>query len=89
MKLTLGRKLGLGFGIVLALMVLSTILTYVKASAIKETQELITGVRVPTIKACTALQRDLNQSQSKGRQTILAGSDSARREAGSKSFISA
>jgi methyl-accepting chemotaxis protein len=89
MKLTLGRKLGLGFGIVLALMVLSTILTYVKATAVKETQERITSVRVPTIKACTALQRDLNQSQSKGRQTILAGNEPARWEAGNKGFISA
>jgi methyl-accepting chemotaxis protein len=89
MKLTLGKKLGLGFGVVLALMVLSAILTYVKASAIKETQERITGLRVPTIKACTALQRDLNQSQNKGRQAILAGSDSARREAATKAFISA
>ena len=89
MKLTLGKKLGLGFGVVLALMVVSAILTYVKASAIKETQERITSVRVPTIKACTALQRDLNQSQSKGRQTILAGSEPARWEAANKGFISA
>ena len=89
MKLTVGRKLGLGFGVVLALMVLSTILTYFKASAIKETQERITRVRIPTIKACVALQRDLNQTQSKGRQAILAGSDSARWESASRGFSSA
>ena len=89
MKLTLGKKLGIGFGVVLALMVLSAILTYVKASAIKETQKLITSVRVPTIKACTDLQRDLNQSQNKGRQAILAGNESARWETGNKAFIAA
>jgi methyl-accepting chemotaxis protein len=89
MKLTLGKKLGLGFGVVLAFMILGTVLTYSKASAVKETQERITGVRVPTIRACTALQRDLNQTQSKGRQVILAGNESARRESASKGFGSA
>jgi methyl-accepting chemotaxis protein len=89
MKLTLGRKLGLGFGIVLALMVLSTVLTYVKATAIKESQERITGVRFPTIKACTALQRDLNQTQSKGRQSILAGNEPDRLASSNKAFGSA
>src|SRR5580700_8606003 len=88
MKLTLGKKLGLGFGVILALMVLSTVLTYSKASAIKETQDHAMTVRVPTIGALKDLQRDLNQSQSKGRQVILAGSESARWEAGKRIFDS-
>jgi methyl-accepting chemotaxis protein len=78
MKLTLAKKLGLGFGVILALMVLSAMFAYMKASAIRETQERITAVRVPTIGAAKDLQRDLDQSQSKGRQAILAGTDSAR-----------
>jgi methyl-accepting chemotaxis protein len=86
MKLTLGKKLGLGFGIILALMVLSVVLTYSKASSIKETQALITEVRVPTVSALKDLQRELNQTQSKGRQAILAGSDSARWADAKKSF---
>jgi methyl-accepting chemotaxis protein len=89
MKLTLGKKLGLGFGVILALMVLSAVLTYVKASAIKETQDRATAMRMPTIKALTDLQRDLNQGQSKGRQAILAGNESARWEAAKKIFDSA
>jgi len=88
MKLTLGKKLGLGFGVILALMVLSTVLTYSKASAIKETQDHAMTVRVPTIGALKDLQRDLNQAQSKGRQVILAGSESARWEAGKRIFDS-
>ena len=87
-KLTLGKKLGLGFGCVLALMVLSAILTYMKASAIKETQDLILTVRVPTISALKDLQRDLNQAQSKGRQVILAGTSPDRREAARRIFDS-
>ena len=88
MKLTLGKKLGLGFGVILALMMLSAVLTYSKASAIKETQEHIVNVRVPTVNARKDLQRDLNQTQSKGRQAILGGTDSARWQAGKKLFDS-
>jgi methyl-accepting chemotaxis protein len=88
-KLTVGKQLGLGFGCVLALMVLSAILTYMKAGAIKETQDLIMTVRVPTISALKDLQRDLNQAQSKGRQAILAGTSSDRREAAKKLLDSA
>jgi methyl-accepting chemotaxis protein len=88
MKLTLGKKLGLGFGVILALMILSAVLTYSKASAIKETQDRITGVRVPTVGALKDLQRELNQTQSKGRQAILAGNESDRWEAAKKLFDS-
>jgi methyl-accepting chemotaxis protein len=87
-KLTLGKKLGLGFGAILALMVLSAVLTYSKASAIKETQTRITNVRVPTIMALKDLQRDLNQTQSKGRQVILSGAEPKEREAGMRTFDS-
>jgi methyl-accepting chemotaxis protein len=86
MKLTLGKKIGGGFGCVIALMVLSALLTYSKAAAVKETQDRIVGVRVPTIGACKDLQRELNQTQSKGRQAILAGNEPARWAAAKKSF---
>jgi methyl-accepting chemotaxis protein len=86
MKLTLGRKLGLGFGCVLALTVLSALVTFSKASAIKETENRIVDVRVPTINAAKDLQRDLNQTSVKARQAILAGADSGRREAAQKTF---
>jgi methyl-accepting chemotaxis protein len=89
MKFTLGRKLGAGFGVVLLLMALSGLLTYIKASSIKETQERAMSVRVPTIGALKDLQRDLNQTQSKGRQAILAGNDRERHEAAKKLFDSA
>jgi methyl-accepting chemotaxis protein len=88
MKHTLGRKLGLGFGVILALTVLSAMLAYVKASAMKEIQDRTTAVRMPTIKALTDLQRDLNQAQSKGRQAVLAGNESERWEAANKIFDS-
>ncbi len=39
MKLSIGKKLGLGFAIVLALMVMSAALTYLKTNAIREKQD--------------------------------------------------
>jgi CHASE3 domain sensor protein len=89
MRITLGNKLGLGFAAVLAPIVVSTLLTYMKASAVRETQDRITEVRVPTIGACKDLQRDLNQTLNKGRQAILAGNDSARLGPARKVFDSA
>jgi len=78
MKLTLGKKLGLGFGLVLGLMVLSSGLSYLQASKIRHRQDSAFEVRVPSLTAAIRLQRDLNQTQVKGRQTILAGSQPKR-----------
>ena len=86
MKLTLGRKLGLGFGVILALMVFSAAMSYVKSSSIKAGQDVTFDVRYPSLAACKDLQRDLNQTQSKGRQIVLAGMEPARRDAGKKLF---
>jgi methyl-accepting chemotaxis protein len=84
MRLTLGKKLGLGFGVILALMVLSSLLTYLKTRAIKESEDNEFNVRVPSITACKDLQRDLNQTASKTRQAILAGAEPEQREAAKK-----
>jgi methyl-accepting chemotaxis protein len=88
MKLTVGKKLGLGFGSILVLVVLGVAVTYVKAGGVKETQDRAFTLRVPTIDALTDLQRDLNQTQSEGRQAILAGNQSARWEAAKRTFDS-
>ena len=88
MKLTLGKKLGLGFGVILALMILSAVLTYSKGTTINETQNHMMTVRVPTMNVLTGLQRELNQTQSKGRQIILAGADPSKRESAQKLFDS-
>jgi methyl-accepting chemotaxis protein len=86
MKLTLGKKLGLGFGAILGLMVLCTTMTYLKSSDISQSQNTALDVRVPSLEAAKNLQRDLNQTQSKGRQVVLAGSQPERREAARKLF---
>jgi methyl-accepting chemotaxis protein len=89
MKLTVGKKLGLAFGTILVLMLISASVSHYKLSSIRQSQAVMTDVRIPTIKLVLELQRDLNQSQSKGRQGILAGSDTARRADAKKLFDSA
>ncbi len=89
MRLTLGRKLGLGFGVILGLIVVDTTLTYLQANAIKTSQDRAIGVSMPTLETCRNLQKDLNQAQSKGSQVVLAGTETARREFAKKLFDSA
>ncbi len=89
MKLTLGKKLGAGFGTILALMVLSAVMAYMKSSEMGQTQNGILDVRIPSIAACKDLQADLNQAASKIRQVILAGSDSGKKESAQKLFDTA
>ena len=86
MKRTLGKKLGLGFGVVLALMVFSSTMRYVKFRSIKRMEDAAFEIRVPSLKAAIRLQRDLNQTQVKGRQAILAGNQPARLQEAKKLF---
>ncbi len=86
MKLTLGKKLGMGFGAILALMVLSTLLSYWRVRKVQELQTTLLSVRVPTLDGVRELQRDMFQTGSKSRQAILAGGQSERRADGIKRF---
>jgi methyl-accepting chemotaxis protein len=80
MKFTVGKKIGLGFAILLSLMMLATGTTYIRLSSLRQTQDYLATTRVPSVINCAKLQRDLNQAQSTGRQMILAGSEATRRE---------
>ncbi len=86
MKLTLGKKLGLGFGVILVLMAFSSAMAYLKSSDIKQSEDTTFELRFPSLEAARELQRDLNLTQVKGRQAILAGTDPARREEAKKEF---
>jgi methyl-accepting chemotaxis protein len=85
MKLTLGKKLGLGFGVILALMVFSSAMTYLKSGDIKQNENRALDVRFPTLVAARELQRDLNGTANKGREVILA-TEPVRKEAAKKLF---
>ncbi len=79
MKFTLGKKLGLGFGIVILLMMVNTSISYTKLANIRVRQERILSLRTPTVVAGRDLQRDLNWAANKGRQYVLAGAEPERR----------
>jgi methyl-accepting chemotaxis protein len=86
MNLKIGKKLGLGFGVILALMCISGAVTYWKITAVGVRQTKILEVRVPTINIDLRLSQDLNWSANKSRQFILAGDDPAKRESAKKLF---
>ena len=86
MRLTLGRKLGLSFGVILALMVVSSLMSYVKVKSSQALQETLINVRVPTLDNCRKVQNDMNYGGNKSRQVILAGAEPARREAAQKAY---
>jgi len=86
MKLTVGRKLGLAFSTLLVLITISSGLAYLKAREIQEIETRMTDMRFPTLNAIFEMQRDLNQTMSKGRQATLAGTEQVRREAARKLF---
>lgn len=89
MKLTIGRKLGLAFGIILFLMLISAVASSFKVNEIPQTELFTMEIRVPTIELLKNLQRDLNQSQNKGRQVVLAGTQSTKSADAKNSFDSA
>jgi methyl-accepting chemotaxis protein len=89
MRLTLGKKLGLGFGVILALMAVSAVISYVKLADVKQNQDAAFDRRFPSLEASRRMQRDLNQTQSKGRQAVLAGDEQERFKEAEKLYRSA
>ncbi len=86
MKLTLGKKIGLGFAVILTLMVFSSTMAYLKSGDIRKSEDRALDIRYPSVEAAIKLEGDVNQAQSKGRQVILAGAQKTRREAAKQIF---
>jgi methyl-accepting chemotaxis protein len=80
MKLTLGKKLGLGFGSILTLVIISGVTSVLKIREVRELQRDLLDVRVPSLDAGRSLQRDVFQTGNKARQAILAGNQPERRQ---------
>ena len=78
MRLKLGMKLGVGFGVILALMILSAALSYWKSEEITSIEATILKTDVPSIQASRRLQDNIDYAGAKTRQAILAGSEPAR-----------
>lgn len=80
MELTLKKKLAVGFGFMLAMMLPNSVLTHVISSSIKEMQSSTLDVSVPTIKSCKDLESDLRSTQNEGLRVLLAASEGGGRE---------
>ncbi len=89
MKLTIGRKLGLAFGAILLLTLVDAIASTFRANEIERVQDAMSQMRVPTVELIKDLQRDLNATQNKGRQTVLAGSQPDRKDKDQNQYESA
>ncbi|MGA7190733.1 MAG: chemotaxis protein CheX [Candidatus Acidiferrales bacterium] len=86
MKFTLGKKLGMGFATVLALMIISAVLSCAKSSHIREIEEQILTVRIPLIQHLGSLADRLDYAGNNARHTILAATEPQRREIAQKAF---
>jgi methyl-accepting chemotaxis protein len=84
MKLTIANKLSLGFAAILALMVVSSVLSYWKLRENVQLQEYVLQVRVPSVERLRSLQRDLNGSGLAARRVVLAANQPERRETATK-----
>ena len=78
MEFTLKKKLGVGFGFMLLMMLPSSILTRITSNSIKQIESFTLSVSVPTSKACSDLESDLRNTQNEGQSMLLAGSQSDR-----------
>jgi hypothetical protein len=98
MKLTIGRKLGFGFGIVLTPMLVSAVFTYVKLNAMRERQDRafsetreIAGISAySALNACIGSRRDARHAGTIHANAAAASSvaATAAKTAGSSGLIS-
>ncbi|MEZ6242347.1 MAG: methyl-accepting chemotaxis protein [Phycisphaerales bacterium] len=78
MKLTIGRKLGFGFGLIIILMVASAGVAYYKLADIDRSAQEISENAVPATMACDRMLIDLNRSLSTVRGFLLFGDEDAQ-----------
>jgi hypothetical protein len=85
MKLTLGKKLGMGFAVTLALMVFSSVMAYLKSGDIKESQDLMFRGAHSTDKSCRRIAAGSKSDIERGPKNYPRGnrtSQEREREAG-------
>ncbi len=86
MRITLGKKLGLSFSVILGLAVFGSVISYLRLSRLTQSLDVTFEVRFPSSESAKAVQRDMNMTSVKARQAILAGSQPDRREIALKSW---
>jgi len=86
LRFTFGKKLGTSFGVILALAVLGSTISYIKLAAVIQDVDATFELRFPSSEAINVLQRDMNMTSVKARQAIQAGSQPDRREVAQKAW---
>lgn len=79
-SLTTKSKLILGFGLVIAICVLSTLLIYIQLERTNKNQNVLLDVRAPTVEAGLQLSNGINQSLSGLRGYLILGDDPKKAE---------
>ena len=80
MKITLGKKLGLGFGIVIVLMIINAIIGRMKIDELGVIQDRLTEVRQPTLLAGRDMLNGINASLAALRGYMILGNDPKKAE---------
>ncbi len=80
MQLTIGKRLWVGFGLMIALMVSVGSLIYVKVQEVNEVQARVLELRIPTALAGDGLRTDLYRSLSALRGYMILGSEEMKDE---------
>lgn len=86
MRVSIGKKLGLGFAAVLTMLILGTLLTFLNLSSVMQSQSFLASLRIPTTVDALSLQRDINEAENNTNLVLLAGRDLERREAAKRDF---
>ncbi len=73
MKLSIGRKLGIGFTAISLLTVCSSLITYMKISTMHRLDQSMVTLRIPAMENSREFIAHLNQVSSKAREFILIG----------------
>jgi methyl-accepting chemotaxis protein len=80
LRMTIGKKLGFGFGTILLLMVGSAINTYHSSTRIRQVQDRVIDLRIPTVRAGDEMLNGMNHSLAALRGYIILGADPAKAE---------
>jgi methyl-accepting chemotaxis protein len=88
MKLKLAAKLGLGFGLILLLTVITAFLAYRKTEEVRAELASAFEVRLPQVELAKIVESDLHFLASKTRQNLLAGGENDRRREARKAWNS-
>lgn len=75
MRLTLGKKLALGFGVIIAMMAFSTVVAFYKLKELDQSVQTAVDRSFPSALMCQKLVSELNQSISALRGYIILGKD--------------